>query len=68
MSKEDDWVTKLIKLGIGALAVYFLYKILTSEENDEEINRCPYCGAFIKKWAVKCPKCRRTLPGRALFA
>ena len=57
---DDDWVEDLITLGIGALAAYFLYKAITSDK----IERCPYCNAQIKKWAVECPKCRRRLPGR----
>ncbi|MHA1973974.1 MAG: hypothetical protein ACTSW1_13330 [Candidatus Hodarchaeales archaeon] len=59
---NDDWIEGLIKLGIGALAVYFLVKILSKKDQDSSsIDSCPYCGAPIKKWAVVCPSCRRRI-------
>ncbi len=59
---EGGWVNELIKLGVGALAVYFLVKILSNkDENKNSIDICPYCGNPIKKWAVVCPSCRKRI-------
>ena len=68
MSKDDDWIENLIKLGIGALAVFFLVKLLTQDqERSGQVSRCPYCGSPIKKWALECPRCRKRLPSRTPF-
>lgn len=68
MSKDRDWVDELIALGIGALAAYFLIKILSPEkEGRERIVICPYCRQTIKKWAIQCPHCRTRLRGGAPF-
>ena len=65
MSEDSDWIDDLIALGIGALAAYFLWKILFPDKNvQERIEMCPYCGRQIKKWAIKCPYCRSSLPRR----
>ncbi len=63
MSNDDDWVEGLIALGIGALAVYFLAKIVSSDKENSKISVCPYCGSSIKKWAIECPVCRKKLRG-----
>jgi DNA-directed RNA polymerase subunit RPC12/RpoP len=65
MSDDEDWIEDLIALGIGALAAYFLYKVITSNKKEDKIERCPYCGSEIKKWAIECPRCRRKIPGRS---
>jgi len=60
--KDDDWVEKLIKLGIGLLAIYFIGKLIEQTQgNTEQDVNCPKCGARIKKWALKCPVCRTKL-------
>ena len=60
--KNDDWINGLITLGIGALAVYFVVKLVTNkDEENSTIKWCPHCRAEIKKWAVVCPSCRKTL-------
>jgi len=69
VSKKRHWIDDLIALGIGAAAIYFLAKILSSGQViKEKISVCPYCGQPIKKWALECPNCRRRLPGRTSFA
>lgn len=60
---NDSWVEDLIVLGIGALAVFFLAKVLSTNSDHDEITNCPFCGAQIKKWAIECPVCRRKLRG-----
>lgn len=66
MSKDREWVDDLISLGIGALAAYFLWKTLSHDKDSpERIEVCSYCGRQIKKWAIKCPYCRLSLPRRA---
>ena len=59
--KDDNWVDTLIKIGIGALAVYFLAKLLEGGRKDQEIVVCPNCGTRITKWARQCPNCRTNL-------
>jgi len=62
MSKKKDWIEDLIALGIGALAIYFLVKILSPTGQEDRNNiRCPHCGNIIKKWAIECPICRRKI-------
>ena len=62
MSEDEDWIDNLIKLGIGALAVYFIVKLVSNREQETSaIKRCPHCGAEIRKWAVVCPSCRKSL-------
>ena len=59
---EDDWIDSLIKLGIGALAVYFLVKLVSNKDQENSAIRwCPHCGAEIRKWAVVCPSCRKRI-------
>jgi len=60
--KKDDLIDNLIEIGIGALAVYFLVKILSKkDQKGGSISRCPHCGYPIKKWAVVCPSCRKRI-------
>jgi len=60
--KDDDWVEALIKLGIGLLAIYFIGKLLEpTKSNREQETICPKCGTRVKKWARKCPVCRKNL-------
>ena len=56
-SKGDDWIDDLFKLGIGALAVYFIGKALEGG-SQEPPTRCPFCGVRVGKWARTCPNCR----------
>lgn len=58
---EDDWVDSLIKLGIGLLAIYFVGKLISSGNAQEEEKTCQNCGARVKKWARTCPVCRNNL-------
>lgn len=62
MSKDDlpDWLKALIALGLGALAITLLAQIFSGATSPPP-DRCPYCGAEIKKWARQCPRCRRIL-------
>lgn len=57
--RDDKWVDDLLKLGLGALAIYLLGKL--AEGAQPQITRCPYCGWSIGKWARTCPKCRNIL-------
>ena len=58
--KNDDWLDALIALGLGALAIYFVGKLLEGGRN-EPVTTCPRCGASINKWAKQCPRCRMNL-------
>jgi len=59
---EGDWIDDLITLGIGALAVYFLVKLVSNKGRDSgTIKLCPHCGYEIRKWAVVCPSCRKRI-------
>jgi len=60
MPNDDDWLAVLIGLGLGAIAIGALSKILNKEEQQPP-KKCPYCGAEIRKWARECPRCRRPL-------
>jgi len=62
MSNDDlpDWLKALIALGLGALAISILAQILSGTTSPLP-DRCPYCGAEIRKWARQCPRCRRLL-------
>ena len=65
VSSDKDWVNDLISSGIGASASFSLWKRLNSNgEVQERIHTCPNCGREIRKWAVKCPYCRRDLQVR----
>ena len=63
-SKDDDdipdWVVALLGLGVGALAVAALIQ-LSSGNSNQPPDKCPHCGAAIRKWARECPVCRRPL-------
>jgi len=59
-SRRRQWVDDLIVLGVGALAVYFFVKLMSSTD-EEKITRCPHCGSPIKKWAITCSVCRRRI-------
>jgi len=66
MSKDEndddvpDWLVALLGIGVGALAVAALIKLSSGNSNPPP-DRCPICGAPIKKWARECPVCRRPL-------
>ena len=65
ISSDKDWVNDSISSGVGASASYFLWKRLASNgEISERIKICPNCGREIRKWAIKCPCCRRDLQVR----
>jgi len=55
-----DWLKALILLGLGALAISILAQIFSGTTNPPP-DRCPHCGAEIRKWARQCPQCRRPL-------
>ncbi|MDH5267237.1 MAG: hypothetical protein OEW62_06115 [Candidatus Bathyarchaeota archaeon] len=62
MTKNDlpDWLKALIALGLGAIAIAILAELLSGTTSPPP-ERCPYCGAEIRKWARQCPRCRRPL-------
>jgi len=59
-SKDDDWIDALLKLGLGAIALSILGKLIQGGQ-PQEITACPYCGQQIQKWARFCPRCRASL-------
>ena len=65
MSDNDlpDWLKALIALGLGAFAIYVLSEIAKGATSSSP-DRCPYCGAPIRKWARECPRCRKPLVWR----
>ena len=56
---ENDWIQDLLDLGIGAIAVKYLYMY---EHGITKSPVCSYCGFEPKKFAHTCPMCRRELP------
>ena len=59
-NKEEDWLEELIKLGLGAIALSLLGKLLEGGQAPT-ISSCPYCGQEIRKWSRMCPRCRTLL-------
>lgn len=57
---NDDWIDDLIKLGLGAIALSLLGKLLEGSQR-MGITNCPYCGQEIQKWSRFCPRCRTPL-------
>ena len=56
---KADWVTELLDLGIGALAAKYLYLI---KNKAMKSTICPHCYTQMRKFAHRCPTCRRDLP------
>lgn len=58
-----DWIGALIALGIGAIAIYFLSKLLdqSAKAVQQDYYSCPQCGSAIKKWSRACSNCGKVL-------
>ena len=55
----EDWITELLELGIGEVAEKYIYLM---SEGAILSPICPHCYYQVRKFAHRCPVCRRDLP------